>query len=103
MEGSIDLVGRMMCEECDAFLGKAHKETCSKKGRVVEQGDATEKFTTVEHADREEPMIGLNADTVELILAHMSVHEHTEDPAEVEKLMGGLRTFVAAAREVEGA
>lgn len=104
MDGSINLVGQQMCEECDAFLGKPHKEGCSKHGRLVENADATEKFTTVEHADREEPLLGIDPEGAEMLVKWLGEMD-LEDPAEAErcrKMRGGLETFVAAAREVQG-
>jgi len=101
---SINLVGRMMCEECDAFLGKAHKDTCSKKGRLVENADATEKFTTVEHADREEPLLGIDPEGAEMLVKWLGELD-LDDPDEIEKcqaMIGGLSTFAAAAREIQG-
>jgi hypothetical protein len=91
---NINLVGREMCEECDAFLGKAHKDTCSKKGRLVEMGDATEKFTTVEHAEAEEPMLGLDPKTVELLLNHITTHDTDPDFQDVVALVEGMKTFL---------
>jgi hypothetical protein len=102
MTDSIDLVGRQMCEECEAFLGKPHQEGCSKHGRLVEMADATEKFTTVERANAEEPLIGLNADTVELLLRSMIPPEVAGDDAEeLKALRQGFETFVTEARESE--
>jgi hypothetical protein len=99
---SIVLVGEMMCEECDAFLGKPHRDSCSKAGRLVENTDATEKFTTVERADKEEPMVGLNRETVELILRSMIPPEVAEDDGEnLRKLRTALEQFVASALELE--
>lgn len=103
MEGaSIDLVGRQMCEECDAFLGKAHREGCSKHGCLVEMADATEKFTTVERADAEEPLIGLNADTVELLVRNLHMPAG-EDYDQLMQISEGLKKFIAQARESEAA
>jgi hypothetical protein len=105
MADSINLVGRRMCEECDAFLGHAHKDTCSKRGRVVENADATEKFTSIEHAEREEPLIGIDRQGAELLVKWLGELD-LDDPAEVEKvqaMIDGLTTFIAAAREVEDA
>lgn len=104
MADSINLVGRRMCEECDAFLGHAHKDTCSKAGRVVENADATEKFTSVEHAEREEPLIGIDREGAELLVKWLGELD-LDDPAEIEKvqaMIDGLTTFIAAAVEVEG-
>lgn len=99
----INLVGKMMCEECDAFLGKAHRGTCSKAGRLVENADATEKFTTVERADLEEPLLGLDRETCELILRSLIPPEVAEGDAEkLRGLRSGLEQFVAAALEAEG-
>jgi len=97
----INLVGRQVCEECDAFLGKPHKDTCSKADRLVEMGDATEKFTTVEHAQAEEPLIGLNVETVELILDHLTTHDTDSDFEKVVALTEGLRSFVSEAKPTE--
>lgn len=100
--GGINLVGKMMCEECDAFLGKPHRDSCSKAGRLVENADATEKFTTVERADMEEPLIGLDRETCELILRSLIPPEVAEDDAEkLGGLRDGLEQFVAAAKEAE--
>jgi uncharacterized protein (DUF697 family) len=63
----IGLVGREMCAECDAFLGKEHRIGCSKSGQVSTT-EAVEKFTTVAHANAEEPMLGLDAEAVALII-----------------------------------
>lgn len=103
MEGRIGLVGKMMCEECDAFLGKPHREGCSKHGRLVENADATEKFTTAERAYMEEPLIGLNRETVEMILDGLRPQSEiaAERRDEMKSLREGLGQFVAAAREVE--
>lgn len=49
-EGTIGLVGRRMCDECEAFLGYEHKDTCSLGGQV-ESDQTTEKFTTVENSE----------------------------------------------------
>lgn len=97
---SIDLVGRQMCEECEAFLGKAHREGCSKHGRLVEMADATEKFTTVERADAEEPLLGLNADTVELLVRNLNMPAG-EDFDRLAAISDGLKKFLARARAIE--
>lgn len=98
MESSINLVGKMMCEECDAFLGKPHKDTCSKSGRLVENADATEKFTTVEHADAEEPLIGIDPETADLILKHLEIKDNDPDHDRLVALQEGLEKFVEAAK-----
>ncbi len=104
MDGSIGLVGKLMCEECDAFLGKPHKDTCSKKGRLVENADATEKFTTVDHAEREDPLIGIDVDTAELLLRSLIPPEVAgdDDAEKLRSLREGLEQFVAASREAQG-
>jgi hypothetical protein len=108
----IGLVGREMCAECDAFLGKEHRIGCSKSGQVSTT-EAVEKFTTVAHANAEEPMLGLDAEAVALIIEALpdpDDPEVAEDwdpdqaPQQAEKLKAlreGLGTFVAAAKEVE--
>lgn len=105
MEGGINLVSRKMCDECDAFLGKPHKDGCSKGGRAVIEADTSEKFTTVEHVEREEPLLVLNADAVELIVNHTTCSQQcsSQDPDHDKfvALLSGLRAFIAAAREVE--
>jgi hypothetical protein len=99
---SIALVGRDMCEECDGFLGKPHREGCSLKPGVVQPEQTVEKFTTVERAEQEDPLIGLDRQTVELLLRSMIPPEVAEgDEAELRQLRAGLETFVAAAQEVE--
>lgn len=100
MESSINLVGKMMCEECDAFLGKPHKDTCSKAGRLVENADATEKFTTVEHADAEEPLVGIDPDTAEMILKHLNIPDGDPDHDKLVALSDGLEKFVEGSRNV---
>lgn len=102
MEESIELVGRFMCEECDAFLGKPHAESCSKHGRLVEQEDATEKFTTTERAAEEDgPLIAIDAEAVELIIRNLNMPAG-EDFEKLTKLLEGMKTFLDAVREVEG-
>jgi hypothetical protein len=100
---SIALVGEMMCEECDAFLGKAHRDTCSKAGRVVEMADATEKFTTLEQSQAENPLLGLDRATVEIILRALPPQsEITEDDREkMGELRVGLAKFVTGCEEAE--
>ncbi len=87
-----------MCEECDAFLGKPHKDTCSKSGRLVEMGDATEKFTTIQHADQEDPMLGIDLDTAKLLLRSLIPPEVAGDDADqLKALREGLEQFVKEA------
>jgi hypothetical protein len=96
----IDLIGRKMCEECDAFLGHAHKDTCSKNGRAVIAADTTEKFTTIEHAEEEEPLLGIDPTGAETLVKWLGELD-LEDPAEAEKcraMREGLEKFVAEAR-----
>lgn len=100
--GSINLVPREMCDECDAFLGKAHRDGCSKGDRAVIEADTTEKFTTVAHVEQEEPLIGLDADTVQMILDHLSTRSTDDDFEKTESMREGLELFVAASRELEG-
>jgi hypothetical protein len=100
---SINLVGEQMCEECDAFLGKPHKDTCSKKGRLVEMADATEKFTTVEHAQQENPILGIDQETAGLILRSMLPAEPEivgEDAEKLKALRVGLEAFVGGSLNV---
>lgn len=102
MEESIELVGRFMCEECDAFLGKPHAESCSKHGGLVEQGDATEKFTTTERVAQEEPLLAMDPEMVELILRSLIPSETAGDDAEtLTKLREGLQAFLDATNELQ--
>lgn len=102
---AIELVGRQMCEECDAFLGKAHKDTCSKSGRAVIEADCTEKFTTVEHAERENPLVGIDVEGAEFLvglIGKLDISALGADEYEKAKgFRGGLETFIAAVREIE--
>lgn len=98
---SINLVGRQMCEECDAFLGKAHREGCSKHGRLLEMADATEKFTTVEHAEAEEPLLGIDPATAQLILDNLGEPDEGESE-DLQALRRGLTEFVAAVESEPG-
>lgn len=102
MEGSIEMVGRQMCDECDAFLGKPHAEDCSKSG-LVEMTDATEKFTTPERAAIEDgPMLVLDAEGVELVLRSLIPPTVAGDDAEdLANLREALQAFLDAARELE--
>lgn len=91
-----------MCKECDAFLGKPHKEGCSKHGRLVEMGDATKKFTTIEHADAEDPMVSIDVETAELILRSLIPPEIADQDADkLKALRTGLEKFVASATPTE--
>lgn len=101
---AISLTPQMMCDECDAFLGKPHKEGCSKHGRLVENADAVEKMASVEEVERQNPMVGIDRDTAELLLRSLIPPEvaEGEDAEKLKSLREGLETFVAAAKEVEG-
>jgi hypothetical protein len=100
MEG-ISLTPQMMCEECDAFLGKAHKQSCSKYGRLVENADAVEKMALTEEVERQNPLLGIDPHAAELILKNLGESEHPGEIEELKSLKEGLETFVAAAREAE--
>lgn len=80
----IELVARDMCEECEAFLGKQHNPRCSMAGEVIPE-QAVEKFTTIEHAEQEQPLIGLDTDTVELLQKWLGELD-LDEPEEIEKL-----------------
>lgn len=97
MEGEvISLVGQQMCEFCNAFLGKPHKDECSKKGRLVEMADATEKFTTVEHANEEDPLLGIDVKTAKLIADNLGAASDGESE-DLQALREGLRKFIQEA------
>lgn len=105
MADSINLVGKMVCEECDAFLGKPHNAGCSRRyfDKPVTEPEAVERFTTIEHADREEPLLGIGPDTAELLAKWLGKLD-LDDPEEIEQcraVQEGLTTFAAAARELE--
>jgi len=99
MEGTIDLIARSVCDECDAFLGKAHKDGCSKGDRAVIEADTTEKLTTVNRAEAEEPMLGIDADTALLIARYLergTQHRARftgDEHDKINKLAKGLREF----------
>lgn len=102
MEGSIELVGRQMCEECDALLGKPHAEGCSKYGALVYLEDSTEKFTTAERVAQEEPLLAVDPEMVELILRSLIPPTVAGDDAEnLAKLREGLQAFLDAANELK--
>lgn len=98
--GGIGLVGREMCDECDAFLGKPHREGCSKRPGIVQKGEAVEKFTSVDHADKEDPLIGLDTDTVELLLRNLNMAAG-KDFERLKAVGEGFKAFLDAAQEVE--
>lgn len=100
-EASIELVGRMMCDECEAFLGKPHTEDCSKSG-LVEMAEATEKFTTPERAYEEEPLLAIDPEAVELILGYLPSSPAGVNADKLTKLLEGMKAFLDAVREVEG-
>lgn len=94
----LNLTPREMCDECDAFLGKPHKDGCSKRPGVVQKGEAVEKFTSVEHADEEDgPLIGLDTDAVELLLRNLRMPAG-EDFDKLTALGEGLKKFLDEAR-----
>lgn len=99
MEG-IHLVGEKMCEECDAFLGKEHRIGCSLSGKVTPE-QATEKFTTLKHAEDEVPLIGLDPEAVEMLLRNLRIPVGG-DFERLKALQGGLVTFLEAANEATG-
>lgn len=83
-EDMIVLHGRMMCEECDAFLGYSHAAGCSLEGVVV-SGQATEKMTTVENSSE-------NPETSAEVVARVK-----EDPPPAREVSTGQMMRLLAA------